>query len=376
MSYISNKIQITDSYTFDDVLLLPSYADFDRSDISLETILHPKLKLKLPILSSPMDTVTESKMAIVLAKNGGLGIIHRNLTIQEQVAQIVEVKNTEIQNLELAAVDENQKLLVGAAVGPSVDFEERITALINSGVDLLVIDSAHGHCKIIIDLVKKIKELFPDQVVTAGNITTSEAARDLIQAGADILRVGMGPGSICTTRIVSGMGVPQLTAVEMVSEVAKKYGVAVIADGGIKQIGDIPKAIGFGANCVMLGSMLAGFWESPGELLDLENGQFKIYRGMGSVAAMRQGAASRYGQHFDAKKLVAEGVEGLVGYKGDVENFLYQLVGGLKSSLYYTGNRNLVDFMKKSKFIKISNSGLRESHPHTIKVQNGGESYL
>jgi IMP dehydrogenase len=373
------KIEIKQSYTFDDVLLLPGYTDFTRDEVDLGQQITKNIYLKLPILSSPMDTVTMSETAIVMAKAGGLGIIHRNLEISEQVEEIKKVKNQKLSKEELnkAAVEENNRLLVGAAIGPSVDLEERLKALVKAGLDIVLIDSAHGHKKEIIDLIKSIKQKYPTLPIIAGNIATRQAARDLIQAGADVLRVGMGPGSICTTRIVTGMGVPQLTAVAEVASVAKENGVKVIADGGIKQIGDIPKAIGFGADLVMLGSMLAGFNQSPGEIIKIENQKYKSYRGMGSINAMKKGAASRYGQSFDAKKLIAEGVEGLVRLKGDLADFLYQIEGGLRSSFYDCGFKNITEFYEKSRFVKISINGLKESHPHTIdSITEKGGTYL
>ena len=381
MSYIplSQKISIPESFTFDDVLLLPGYTDFTRDEVNFSLNLIAKIKLNLPVISSPMDTVTMSKTAILMAKAGGLGIIHRNLEIEEQVAEVVAVKKTKLNSKDFkkAAVDENQKLLVGAAIGPGVDLQERLEKLVHAGLDILLIDSAHGHKKEILDLIKEIKQKYPDLPIIAGNIATSRAAEDLISAGADVLRVGMGPGSICTTRIVTGMGVPQLTAVSEVAKIAKKFDVKVIADGGIKQLGDIPKALGFGADVVMLGSMLAGFEESPGDILEIKGEQYKSYRGMGSINAMKKGAASRYGQNFDAKKLIAEGVEGLVKLKGSLTDFLYQLDGALRSSLYDCGCRDLKDFYKEAKFVKISISGLKESHPHTISaITEKGGSYF
>jgi len=381
MSYISNKIIIPESYTFDDVLLLPNYSDFYRSEIQLTVDLCPTIRLYLPVVSSPMDTVTNGNAAAVMAQNGGLGIIHRAFTVDEQAAEVAFVKNSEIgdgfeeQNRK-PAVDKNGRLLVGAAVGVDASFEGRLEKLVAAGVDIVVLDTAHGHAQYIIDGVKKIKTLYPQLPVIAGNITTSEAAEDLIAAGANVLRVGMGPGSICTTRIVTGMGVPQLTAVDLVANVAKKHGVAIIADGGIKQIGDVAKALGFGADCVMLGSMLAGFEQSPGKLIELDGQLFRTYRGMGSVGAMTKNGGGRYGQETkESKKLVAEGVEGLVKLKGDLNDFLFQIGGGLLSSFYYIGAKNSQEFYEKARFVKISSASLKESHPHTISVVNGGASY-
>ena len=376
---IAEKIALPQSYTFDDLLLLPGYTDFTRDEVDFTQKITDKITLKLPILSSPMDTVTMAKTAILVAKAGGLGIIHRNLEILEQVTEVQKVKAVKLTQDEIkkSAVDTQNRLLVGAAIGPSVDLEERLKALVDADLDIVLIDSAHGHKQEIIDLIKQIKQEYPNLPIIAGNIATAKAAKDLIQAGADVLRVGMGPGSICTTRIVTGMGVPQLTAVAEVASQAKPAGVKVIADGGIKQIGEIPKAIGFGADLVMLGSMLAGFNESPGEIIEIENQKYKSYRGMGSINAMKKGAASRYGQSFDAKKLIAEGVEGLVKIKGSLADFLYQLEGGLRSSFYDCGLKNIDEFYEKARFVKISPSGLKESHPHTISaITDKGGSYL
>jgi IMP dehydrogenase len=382
MSFIplSEKIKIPDSITFDDVLLLPGYTDFERNEVDFSFELVKGVTLKLPVLSSPMDTVTAASMAIELAKFGGLGIIHRSLNGKEQAKEIQKVKEVKLKENELkrAAIDKDNRLLVGVAIGLGVDVEERLELITKAGADVVLIDSAHGHSHKITDLIREIKIDYPDLPIIAGNIATKEAAEHLIMAGADSLRVGMGPGSICTTRIVTGMGVPQLTAVSEVVEAVNesKRKVTVIADGGIKQIGDIPKALGFGADCVMLGSMLAGFKQSPGEVIELEGSAYKSYRGMGSVAAMKKGAASRYGQSFDEKKLIAEGVEGLVKLKGDVVDFLGQLEGGLRSSFYDCGCRNISEFYEKARFVKVSPNSLKESHPHSITVTNKGGTYF
>lgn len=360
--------------TFDDILLLPGYTDFKRKDVELTVKLHKKITLKLPIISSPMDTVTEDKMAIEIAQNGGLGIIHRNLSIEKQVEMINKTKKTKVNDLNKAAIDEKKRLLVGAAVGIGEDFEKRTKKLIENNVDLIVIDSGHGNTKFMIEGVKFIKKNYPKIPVMAGNIATYEGARNLIKAGADILRVGMGPGSICTTRIISGMGVPQLTAiVESVKAADNK--IPVIADGGIKQFGDIAKALAFGASAVMLGSLLAGVDEAPGNLIVVNGKKYKEYRGMGSIKAMKKGSAERYGQTKTTKKLIAEGVEGIVEYKGKLADHLYQIEGSLKSAFYYIGGKNIKEFFEKSNFIKISRAGLLESHPHSIVITNSGENY-
>jgi len=367
--------QMVEGITFDDILLLPNYTDFKRNVVDLSVDLHPSIKLKIPIISSPMDTVTEEKMAQSMAENGGLGIIHRNLSIEKQVLMIKEVKNIKTDNKK-AAVDEKNRLLVGAALGVGEDFLERAKALVKNEVDLLVLDSGHGFSKFIIEAALFLKKNFPQIPLMAGNIATKEGALALVKTGVDVLRVGMGPGSICTTRIVTGMGVPQLTAI--VEAVKGSLGKAkIVADGGIKQPGDIAKALAFGADCVMLGSLLAGCEETPGKVVKINGKKYKQYRGMGSIGAMKKGGAERYGQkkETDEKKLIAEGVEGLVEYKEKLSDFLDQLTGSLRSSFYYLGARNIKDFFEKSKFIKTSQAGIIESHPHSIVVTNFGGNY-
>lgn len=370
--------------TFDDVLLLPGYSDFTRQDISLKTKLTKTIELNLPLVSSPMDTVTESKLAISLARLGGIGIIHRNLTIDQQVEEVRKVKQ--------------EHLLVGAAIGTHPGFEKRVEALIKASVDCIVVDSAHGNAKFIIDAVTYIKNHFPKIQVIAGNIATKEGAENLINAGADGLRVGMGPGAICTTRIVSGMGVPQLTAVHEVKEVAVKANVPIVADGGIKYSGDMVKALAAGASTVMMGSFFASCEESPGKVVELEAShvparfksilkdgvkmyKFKEYRGMGSKGAMEKGKEIKsedeyHGKHYgNDKVLVAEGVEGLTPIKGTVRDMIDQAVGGIKSGMYYIGAKTINSLWEKAQFIKITQASLAESHPHDILITNPGENY-
>ncbi len=362
--------------TFDDVLLLPGFAYFKRKEVDLSTKITDKIVLKLPVISSPMDTVTEAEMGVAMAQNGGLGIVHRNLKIETQAEMIKKVKSIKFKG-KTAILDKKGRLIIGAAVGVGRDFKDRVEALIKAEVDLVVLDSGHGFSQYILDGLRWIKKN-TGLTVMAGNIATYEGALALIKAGVDILRVGMGPGSICTTRVVTGMGVPQLTAISEAVRAAKGSGVSVIADGGIRQIGDIAKALAVGADAVMLGSLLAGFDQSPGEITVINEQKFKQYRGMGSISAMKKGGAERYGQDKDSKskKLIAEGVESLVRYKGDVNDFLYQVRGGLQSSFYYIGGKTLKEFQKKSKFIQITESSLRESHPHSVKIINGGGSYF
>lgn len=369
--------------TFDDVLILPGYSGFSRQDISLKTKLTKKIELDIPLISSPMDTVTEAKMAIAIGRLGGIGIIHRNLTVKDQANEVKKV------------VDKGFK--VGAAVGTGLGYESRVLALIKAGVTVVVVDSAHGFTRAIIDAVKSIKKKFPDLQVVAGNIATYEAAEALIKAGVDGLRVGMGPGAICTTRLVSGMGVPQITALFEVSQAAKKTKVPVIADGGIKYSGDMVKAFVAGADTVMMGSFFASCEESPGEIFKFKANKvparfkdilkdnkkfylFKEYRGMGSEGSMKKGAKVKsedefHGKSYKDRVLVAEGVEGLVPVRGDVKTLVEQAVGGIKSGMYYAGAINIDELKKKTKFIKITQASLAESHPHDIFVTNSGKSY-
>lgn len=370
--------------TFDDVLLLPGYSDFSRDEINISTKLTKAIALSSPFVSSPMDTVTEHGLAIALARLGGIGIIHRNLSTDVQALEVRKVKK--------------ENLLVGAAVGAGKGYQERVEALVKAGVDLIVVDSAHGHAKPIIEVISWIKKKFPRVQVMGGNIATYEGARAMIAAGADSLRVGMGPGAICTTRIISGMGVPQVTAIQETVRAARGKGIPVVADGGIKYSGDIVKAFAAGASAVMMGSFFASTVEAPGKTVTLDKAhvphrfqsilrpeqqsyQFKEYRGMGSVAAMRKGAAIKseseyHGKdYYKEKILVAEGVEGLVPVKGTVKEVLDQAVGGIKSGMYYVGAKSIKELSEKGKFIQITQASLAESHPHDILITDAGENY-
>ena len=472
--------------TFDDVLLIPGESDVTPNMIQLGTTLAGKVKLKTPIMTSAMDTVTESKMAIAIAREGGIGIIHKNMSIEKQADEVDKVKRSEngvivnpfsltenhfvydadelmgkykisgvpivdnegklvgiitnrdmrfmtdfntriadvmtkdnlvtapvgttlqeaqeilrahkIEKLPLvdqdgylkglitikdieksvqypnSARDERGRLLCGAAIGVTADILDRAKALIDAQVDVLVLDSAHGHSANIMRCVKMVKEAFPNTPVIAGNIATAEAAEALIQAGADALKVGIGPGSICTTRVVAGIGVPQITAVYDVACVAEKYGIPVIADGGIKYSGDIVKALAAGANVVMLGSLLAGCEEAPGATEIFQGRQFKVYRGMGSLGAMECGSKDRYFQE-GAKKLVPEGVEGRVPYKGVVADTIFQLCGGIRSGMGYCGCKDIPTLHEKAKFVRITGAGLKESHPHDIYITKEAPNY-
>ena len=472
--------------TFDDVLLIPQKSEVLPETVKLETHLTKKILLNIPLMSAAMDTVTESKLAIAIAREGGAGVIHKNMTIEKQADEVEKVKRSEngvitnpfylgpdnyvyeadalmgkykvsgvpicdenkhlvgiitnrdmrflkdfsckikdvmtkdslvtapvgttlddaeailskhkieklplvdenfvlkglitIKDIEKAskypnsAKDEKGRLICGAAIGVTNDVLERASALLAVGADFLVLDSAHGHSEGIINCVKKVKTAFPDCQLIAGNIATGEAARDLIEAGADAVKVGIGPGSICTTRIVAGIGVPQLTAVNDVYEVAKKYGIPVIADGGIKYSGDITKAIAAGGDVIMIGSLFAGCDEAPGEMEIYQGRSFKVYRGMGSLASMEKGSKDRYFQS-GSKKLVPEGVEGRVPYKGPLSDTIFQLMGGLRAGMGYCGTGTIEDLKQNSKFVRITAGGLRESHPHDINITKEAPNY-
>ena len=368
--------------TFDDILLVPGYSNFSRKDINLSTKFSKRIKISIPLVSAPMDTVTESKLAIELARLGGIGIIHRNLSVENQAIEVKKVKN--------------KKLFVGAAIGASVGFEARIKALSKVGVDVVVVDSAHGYSKGVIETVRYIKKNYKNIDIVAGNIATYDGAKTLIAAGADGLRVGMGPGAICTTRIVSGMGVPQITAIIETSRIAKRNKVPIIADGGIKYSGDMVKALAMGASTVMMGGFFAASLESPGKLIALKQNelpsrfqrishmktyyQFKEYRGMGSEGAMKKGVKIKsedefHGKNYKDRILVAEGVEGLVPVKGKVLDLVDQAIGGIKSGMYYVGAKNIAELWAKSQFIQITQASLTESYPHDIFVTNPGKNY-
>ncbi|WP_028121608.1 IMP dehydrogenase [Epilithonimonas tenax] len=482
---IHNKI-VEAAITFDDVLLVPSYSEVLPNQVSLKSRLTDKISLNVPIVSAAMDTVTEADLAIALARVGGLGFIHKNMTIAEQAAQVNSVKRSENgmiadpvtlskdhtlaqakalmaeyrisglpvvdknnyligiitnrdvkyqQNLEVkveeimtkenlitsdkttnletakeillknrieklpivdkknklvglitikdidnqleypnANKDQNGRLIVGAGVGVGEDTIERITALVKAGVDIVAIDSAHGHSKGVLDKISEIRKTFPDLDIVGGNIVTAEAAKDLIKAGANVLKVGVGPGSICTTRVVAGVGVPQLSAIYNVYEFAKKKNVAVIADGGIKLSGDIVKAIASGAGAVMLGSLLAGTDEAPGEEIIFQGRKFKSYQGMGSLSAMKRGGKERYFQS-EAKKFVPEGIEGRVPHKGKLEDVIFQLTGGLRAGMGYCGAKDIETLQKDSKLVMITGSGLKESHPHDVIITQEAPNY-
>ena len=347
---------IKEALTFDDVLLVPRYSNILPSNTDIKVELFKSIKLEVPFLSSAMDTVTESHMAIAMAKAGGLGVIHRNLDIKKQSQEVLKVKKL--------------KLLVGAAIGTSKDDIIRAKTLIDSGVNLLVIDTAHGHSEKVLKTLSKIKKMSSKLNVCVGNIATGEAAKKLYDSGADILKVGIGPGSICTTRMIAGIGVPQITAIMDVKKSLRNKKIKIISDGGIKFSGDIAKALAAGADAIMMGSIFAGTEESPGKKFRLKNKIYKSYRGMGSIGAMSEGSSNRYFQknYKDKSKFVPEGVEARVKYKGSVSKIIYQLQGGLRSSMGYIGAKNLNQIHKNAKFIKITKAGFYESMVHSVEM--------
>ena len=349
-------VTIKESLTFDDVLLLPRYSEVLPSDTDISVNLTKKIILKVPFLSSAMDTVTESRMAIAIAEAGGIGIIHRNLNIKNQTKEIIKVKK--------------KKLLVGAAVGTNKEDIDRAKSLVANGCDLLVIDTAHGHSLKVLKILSKLKKIGEEIPICVGNIATGEAAKKLYNSGADIIKVGIGPGSICTTRMVAGIGVPQISAIMEVKKALKKKKIKIISDGGIKFSGDIAKALAAGADAIMMGSIFAGTNESPGKKFKFRGKIYKHYRGMGSIGAMSSGSANRYFQkNFkDKSKFVPEGVEGRVEYKGNVSKIIYQLKGGLRSSMGYIGAKKLSQISKNAQFIKITKAGFYESMVHSVEI--------
>ncbi len=484
---MEDKLREQEGLTFDDVLLIPDYSEVLPKDVQVESRITKNINLNIPVLSAAMDTVTEARMGIAMAREGGLGIIHKNMSVKEQAEEVDKVKRSEsgvivnpfhlnpdskvyeaeelmsryhisgvpivdedkklvgiltnrdlrfeqdysqavknvmtsedlvtaevgtsleeskeilqkhkieklplvddenilkglitIKDIEKAekypnsAKDDSGRLLAGAAVGIGGDTDERIKALVEAEVDVLIIDTAHGHSSKVIDKVKEVKDQYGDQVdIIAGNVATGEATKALIEAGADGVKVGVGPGSICTTRVVAGVGVPQVSAIYNAAKAADKYDVPVIADGGIKYSGDVVKALAAGASTVMLGSLLAGTEEAPGEKVIYKGRSYKVYRGMGSIEAMKEGSKDRYFQD-DEKKLVPEGIEGRVAYKGEVADTIYQLVGGLRSGMGYCGTKDIETLRNEAKFTKITSAGLQESHPHDVKITKEAPNY-
>ena len=357
-------VPIKEALTFDDVTLAPKYSEILPSEVNTSVNLTKNLKLKIPLLSSAMDTVTESNMAIAIAKAGGIGVIHRNLDIKKQILEIKKVKRC--------------KLLVGAAVGASNAEFDRAKAILNEGVDLIVVDTAHGHTRRVGEIIKFIKKIkVNNTALCAGNIATPEAAKFLIKLGVDIIKVGIGPGSICTTRLVAGIGVPQLSAILTVRNGLKNKNVKIISDGGIKYSGDLAKAFAAGADAVMIGSLFSGTDETPGKLIRRNGKLFKSFRGMGSVGAMNKGSADRYFQskQKDSSKYVPEGVEGFAKYKGKVNDIIYKLIGGLRSSMGYLGSKQIKYLRDKPKFVKITKAGFYESMVHNVDIVKSDNKY-
>jgi IMP dehydrogenase len=355
---------IKEALTFDDVTLAPKFSNVLPSEVNTSIKLSKTLKLKIPLLSSAMDTVTESRMAIAIAKAGGLGIIHRNLDIKKQILEIKKVKK--------------QKLLVGAAVGAGPNEFKRAEAILNEKIDMIVVDTAHGHTKKVSEIIKFIKKIKSKKtVLCAGNIATAEAAKFLIKLGVDIIKVGIGPGSICTTRLVAGIGVPQLSAILNVRNGIKNKDIIIISDGGIKYSGDLAKAFAAGADAVMIGSLFAGTDEAPGQLVKRNGKLFKSFRGMGSIGAMNKGSADRYFQskQKDMSKYVPEGVEGFARYKGKVVDIIYKLIGGLRSSMGYLGSKQIKYLRKKPQFVKITKAGFYESMVHNVDIVKSDNKY-
>lgn len=358
MSFVEDKI-VCQALTFDDVLLVPSYSEVLPRDVSLKARFSRHIELAAPLVSAAMDTVTESPMAIAMAECGGIGVIHKNMSVECQFENVSRVKARNLQ--------------VAAGVGITDNVLERVQALVDAGVDAVVLDSAHGDSLGVVNALKKIKGVFPQLDVVVGNIATASAAVRLINAGADALKVGIGPGSICTTRVVSGVGVPQITAIYEVAQAARWSGVPVIADGGMRYSGDVVKALAAGADCVMLGSMFAGTDEAPGEIFEENGCKYKSYRGMGSLGAMRAGSSDRYFQS-GAKKLVPEGVAARVPYKGSVSDIVFQIIGGIRSGMGYCGAENIAA-LQQARFVQITAGGLAENHPHDVTITEKAPNY-
>lgn len=491
--FINEKFHLKDGLTFDDVLIMPGKSEVIPAEVDTATFLTPEIRMHIPIVSAAMDTVTDSRLAIAMAQLGGMGVIHRNFTVERQVEEVKRVKRfenifipnpitvdpnrsvaeaqklmsqynisgipvvnedkkvvgivtrrdlsffdtqnrsgvkvkeamttrdrlvvytgnvqdlkkaesvmrenrveklpvvdqddrilglitlkdlTQIVNFPNATKDSRGRLRVGAAVGTGESEIERVRLLIEADVDVVVVDTAHGHSSKVLNMVRTIRSEYPNQNIIGGNIATGEAANDLIKAGVNAVKVGIGPGSICTTRVIAGIGVPQITAIMEAYLVAHKYDIPIIGDGGIKYSGDIAKAIAAGADTVMIGNLLAGTTESPGQFEIYKGRRYKSYRGMGSIGAMMEGSKSRYFQDdYEAEKLVPEGIEGRVAFKGDLKDVIYQLIGGLKSSMGYTGSPSIQEFKSRTRFIKITNASLRESHPHDVSITKESPNY-
>lgn len=375
MSFAEERINST-ALTFDDVLLVPAYSEVLPREVSTKARFTRNISLNIPIVSAAMDTVSEKAMAIMLARKGGISVIHKNMGIEAQARQIREVKEYPAEGDKIPCLDAEGRLRVAAGVGITTDVLDRVTALVEAGVDAIVLDSAHGDSHGVVEALRKIKAVYPELDTVVGNIATAEAAVRLIEAGADSLKVGIGPGSICTTRIIAGVGVPQISAIYDVAKAAEGSGVPVIADGGLRYSGDIVKALAAGGDSVMIGSMFAGTDEAPGEIFEENGRKFKSYRGMGSVDAMKAGSRDRYFQDGEdsTKKLVPEGVVARVPYKGSVGDIIYQLVGGIRSGMGYCGAAD-IDALHTARFVRITANGLVENHPHDITITGNTPNY-
>lgn len=376
MSFIDERIAM-DALTFDDVLLIPAYSEVLPRQVDLSGRFSRHISLNIPVVSAAMDTVTEAPMAMAIALEGGIGVIHKNMSIAAQAAEVNRVKTRKFDPAKNpdANVDNSGSLRVAAGIGITEDALDRVSALVAEHVDAVVLDCAHGHSRNVLVKLGQIKEAFPGLDVVVGNIATAEAAKALIEAGADGVKVGIGPGSICTTRIVAGVGVPQLTAIFECAVEAHKNGIPVIADGGLRYSGDVVKALAAGGDCVMCGSMFAGTEEAPGEMVECDGCKFKTYRGMGSLDAMAAGSKDRYFQaNVETRKLVPEGIVGRVPYKGTLADTVYQLIGGLRSGMGYCGAHN-IDELHNAKFTRVTASGMAESHPHDVTITKKSPNY-
>lgn len=375
MSFAEERINST-ALTFDDVLLVPAYSEVLPREVSTKARFTRNISLNIPIVSAAMDTVSEKAMAIMLARKGGISVVHKNMGIEAQARQIREVKEYPAEGDKIPCLDAEGRLRVAAGVGITADVLDRVTALVEAGVDAIVLDSAHGDSHGVVEALRKIKAVYPELDTVVGNIATAEAAVRLIEAGADSLKVGIGPGSICTTRIIAGVGVPQISAIYDVAKAAEGSRVPVIADGGLRYSGDIVKALAAGGDSVMIGSMFAGTDEAPGEIFEENGRKFKSYRGMGSVDAMKAGSRDRYFQDGEdsTKKLVPEGVVARVPYKGSVGDIIYQLVGGIRSGMGYCGAAD-IDALHTARFVRITANGLVENHPHDITITGNTPNY-
>lgn len=375
MSFAEERINST-ALTFDDVLLVPAYSEVLPREVSTKASFTRNISLNIPIVSAAMDTVSEKAMAIMLARKGGISVVHKNMSIEAQARQIREVKEYPAEGDKIPCLDAEGRLRVAAGVGITTDVLDRVTALVEAGVDAIVLDSAHGDSHGVVEALRKIKAVYPELDTVVGNIATAEAAVRLIEAGADSLKVGIGPGSICTTRIIAGVGVPQISAIYDVAKAAEGSGVPVIADGGLRYSGDIVKALAAGGDSVMIGSMFASTDEAPGEIFEENGRKFKSYRGMGSVDAMKAGSRDRYFQDGEdsTKKLVPEGVVARVPYKGSVADIIYQLVGGIRSGMGYCGAAD-IDALHSARFVRITANGLVENHPHDITITGNTPNY-